>query len=143
MMFTPDYVVGLTDGEGSFTVYLKDPASGTPRNRRVRAEPKFFLKLIEKDKTILDGLRKFFGCGSVYFQKDVRKNHQHCYRYEVGNRHDIAQKIIPFFRKHPLHFPSKAKDFQIFCDIFERIMRNDHATDDGLINLRAIKAGMH
>ncbi len=24
-MFQPDYIVGLVDGEGSFTVYLKNP----------------------------------------------------------------------------------------------------------------------
>lgn len=142
-MFTNDYVVGLVDGEGSFTVYVKNPDDTRIRERRVRAEPKFFVKLIEKDKKILYQLKNFFGCGSVYFQKDTRAYHQQCYRYEVSNRTDLKKIIIPFFKKHTLLFPSKYKDFEIFCDIFERIQKGEHATIDGLRNLFKIKATMH
>ena len=77
--FNPDYIIGLVDGEGSFTVYVRHPEK-VSLTRRVQIEPKFYLKLIEKDKEILYGLQKFFGCGSVYFQKDNRPNHQNCYR---------------------------------------------------------------
>ena len=50
---TPDYVVGLVDGEGSFTCYVKNPDSQKQVKRRTKVEPRFFLKLIEKDKDIL------------------------------------------------------------------------------------------
>ena len=143
MMLTNDYVVGLADGEGSFTVYVRNPDDSRKRERRVRAEPKFFVKLIEKDKVILDGLKDFFGCGSVYFQKDARANHQQCYRYEVSNREDLGRIIIPFFTKHGLHFPSKRKDFEIFCDLFARIKNGEHTTEGGLKNLWQIKQMMH
>ncbi len=86
MKITPDYITGLVDGEGSFTVYVKDPDSKKEVKRRVKAEPRFYLKLIEKDKDILYQLKDYFGCGNVYFQRDKRKNHQNCYRYEVANR---------------------------------------------------------
>src|SRR5689334_16120072 len=99
-MFTPDYIVGLVDGEGSFTAYVRNLADSTEKIRRVRIEPRFYIKLIERDKEILDGLKRFFQCGQVYFQKDNRKNHQQCYRYEVSNRKDLAEIIIPFFKKH-------------------------------------------
>ena len=66
-MLDPHYVIGLVDGEGSFTAYIKNPDIQN-KERGVRAEPKFYLKLIEKDKDILYELKDFFGCGNVYFQ---------------------------------------------------------------------------
>ena len=51
---TPDYIVGLVDGEGSFTVYIRNIDDARVVKRRVVVEPKFYLKLIEKDKDILD-----------------------------------------------------------------------------------------
>ena len=139
----PEYVVGLVDGEGSFTIYVKNPDSIKEVKRRVRVEPRFFLKLIEKDKEILDELKKFFGCGNVYFQKDTRPNHQHCYRYEATNRHDLQEIIIPFFKKNSLKLRSKKSDFEIFCQLFEMIINNDHHSDDGMRKIYALKQKMH
>lgn len=142
-MFTKDYIVGLADGEGSFTVYVRNPDKSIKTKRRVKAEPKFYLKLVEKDKSILDNLKKYFKCGSVYFQKDRRKNHQNCYRFEVSNRKDIEKIIIPFFKRNQLRFPSKIKDFKIFCDIARRIKKGEHLNPIGLNNLYKIKQQMH
>ena len=94
----PNYIVGLVDGEGSFTVYVKNPDSKKLVKRRTKVEPRFYLKLIEKDKEILYSLKKYFGCGNVYFQPDKRENHQDCYRFEVANRNDLEKIIIPFFK---------------------------------------------
>ena len=138
----PDYIIGLVDGEGSFTVYVRNPSDVSP-SQRVRIEPKFYLKLIEKDKKILYQLRDFFGCGSVYFQKDTRLNHQNCYRYEVYNRNDLKLIIIPFFKKHILKFPSKKKDFNIFCKMFSMIDKGAHLRESGLKKLYSLKQHMH
>jgi hypothetical protein len=140
---TPDYIVGLVDGEGSFTVYVKDPDSQKQVKRRTKVEPRFYVKFIEKDKKILYDLKEFFGCGNVYFQKDTRPNHQHCYRYEVANRYDLGTIIIPFFRKNSLRLQSKKGDFEVFCRIFEMIMKNDHLNDSGLRRIFALKQKMH
>jgi len=142
-VISKDYVVGLVDGEGSFTAYIRDPNKPTKVKRRVKVEPRFYLKLIEKDKPVLDKLRKFFDCGNVYFQKDNRKNHQACYRFEVANRRDLTEKIVPFFKENQLKFPSKRKDFEIFCDLMIRINKGEHLTPDGLRNLYSIKQKMH
>ena len=139
----PDYIVGLVDGEGSFTVYVRDPELPHDSLRRVKVEPRFYIKLIEKDKEILDQLKQFFGCGSVYLQKDMRPNHQNCYRYEVYNREDIITKIIPFFKQNILKFPSKRKDFELFCEMMEIIQSNNHLTDQGIRKLFELKQQMH
>jgi hypothetical protein len=142
-MLNPDYVVGLVDGEGSFTLYIRNPDEKKKVKRRVKAEPRFYLKLIEKDKKILYKLKDFFGCGNVYFQKDRRTHHQDCYRYEVANRNDLEKIIIPFFRKHALQLESKVKDFQLFCKLMQRIKKGDHLTQSGLRTLYRMKQKMH
>ncbi|MDO8565021.1 MAG: LAGLIDADG family homing endonuclease [bacterium] len=140
---TPDYIVGLVDGEGSFTVYIRDVDKEKQAIRRTVVEPKFYIKLIERDKDILYALKDFFKCGSVYFQKDTRPNHQNCYRYEVYNRKDLSEIIIPFFRKHKLKFNSKRNDFEIFCLLMEMIAQETHRSKSGLRQMFALKQTMH
>lgn len=143
MQLSKHYIVALVDGEGSFTAFVRNLRDSAERIRRTRIEPRFYIKLIETDKPILDAVKEFFGCGSVYFQKDARSNHQNCYRYEVFNRKELEEIIIPFFKKNPLRFPSKQKDFQIFCTLMEGIKRGDHLTESGLARLRQLKSKMH
>ena len=142
-MLTTDYIIGLVDGEGSFTVYIKNPKDSLACKRRVKAEPRFYIKLVEKDKKILYALKKFFGCGNVYFQKDARANHQQCYRYEVANRKHLEEIIIPFFRKHKLQFPSKQKDFTIFCALMDKMRTGSHLTEKGQTEMYQLKQKMH
>jgi hypothetical protein len=133
----------LVDGEGSFTVYIRDPQSLSKVKRRVTVEPKFYIKLIEEDKEILYKLKEFFGCGSVYFQKDSRPNHKNCYRYEVYRRDDLQNIIIPFFKKHTLQFASKRRDFEIFCQLMVMIQNQDHLLEQGLKKMYDVKQTMH
>lgn len=137
------YVVGLIDGEGSFTVYVKNPDSVKKVKRRTKVEPRFYVKFIEKDKKILYELKEFFSCGNVYFQADKRANHQNCYRFEVSNRKDLEKVIIPFFKKRPPRLMTKAKDFKIFCQIMKMISKGNHLTDSGLKKIYRIKQRMH
>lgn len=143
LKINPEYIVGLVDGEGSFTVYIRNLDNPKQIKRRVTVEPKFYLKLVEEDKDILYDLKQFFGCGSVYFQKDTRPNHKNCYRYEVYKRDDLLNIIIPFFKKNKLRFTSKRRDFEIFCQLMLSIKNQEHLTEKGLRNMFAIKQTMH
>jgi LAGLIDADG endonuclease len=143
MQLSKDYIVGLVDGEGSFTAFVRNLDQSTERVRRTRIEPRFYVKLIEEDKEILYALKEFFGCGSVYFQKDIRPNHKNCYRFEVFNRKELEEIIIPFFKQNQLKFPSKRKDFEIFCVLMEKIRQGDHLNDSGLKEIFALKQQMH
>jgi hypothetical protein len=143
MNLNPDYIVGLVDGEGSFTVYIRDIDKVMKVKRRVVVEPKFYIKIVEKDKDILFALKNFFECGSVYFQKDTRPNDQNCYRYEVYNRNDLMKVIIPFFQNNKLKFRSKRTDFDIFCKLMKMISAEEHRTESGLRKMFALKQTMH
>ncbi len=52
-MIKPDYIIGLVDGEGSFTAYVRNPKDRSKGKRRALVEPRFYLKLVSKDKRIL------------------------------------------------------------------------------------------
>ncbi len=142
-MLNKGYILGLVDGEGSFTVFIRNPQNKKEIKRRTKAEPRFYLKLIEKDKKILFSLKEFFGCGNIYYQKDNRKNHQNCYRYEVTKRDDLKNVIIPFFRKNQLMLPSKVRDFEIFCRIMKMIDDKCHLNKKGLKRMYLLKQNMH
>ena len=118
-MLDKNYILGLVDGEGSFNVRINPD-----KNRRAKVELKFSLKLRHQDKGILDELQKFFQCGKVYIQRDKRKNHSLCYRFEVQNKKEIFDKIIPFFEENSPKIPSRKKDFELFKKIAELSKEN-------------------
>lgn len=131
-MLTKDYILGIVDGEGSFSVRIND-------KKRSRVELKFSLKLRHQDKEILDELRNFFECGQVYIQRDKRKNHSLCYRFEVQNKKEIIQKIIPFFEENSPKIPSRKRDFELFRQITE-LSQN---TPVNLKKIQELKYQMH
>lgn len=84
---------------------------------------KFSLKLRHQDKEVLDELIQFFGCGQVYIQRDKRQNHSLCYRYEVQNKKELLERIIPFFVQNPPRLPSRMRDFELFTQIMAESKR--------------------
>ena len=111
-MLDKNYILGIVDGEGSFNVRVNPD-----KNRRAKVELKFSLKLRHQDREILNELVKFFGCGKVYIQRDKRPKHSLCYRFEVQNKKEIVEKIIPFFKENSPKIPSRKTDFELFKEI--------------------------
>ena len=132
-MLEKEYVLGLVDGEGSFNVRVNR------QRRRARVELKFSLKLRHQDKEVLDELQKFFGCGKVYIQRDKRANHSLCYRFEVQNKKEIIEKVIPFFEQNPPKIQSRKRDFELFKQIAE-LSKNDSVD---LEKIEKLKEQMH
>ena len=128
-----EYVLGLVDGEGCFNVRVNR------QRRRARVELKFSLKLRHQDKEVLDELQKFFGCGRVYIQNDKRANHSLCYRFEVQNKKEIVEKIIPFFEQNFPRLPSRKRDFELFKQIAE--LSQNNSVD--LKKVEELKSQMH
>jgi hypothetical protein len=137
-MLTADYVVGLVDGEGCFAVHFN-----RSQRRRAKVEPRFCLKLRAEDRVLLDELQAFFGCGRIYVQRDHRPNHSLCYRFEVSNRRELFEKVIPFFEQCPPRSPSKQRDFALFRQVLTLVRQDAHHSDHGLESLRQLAAQMH
>ncbi len=139
-MVSPDYIVGLTDGEGCFYVLVRPPYN---RKGGAMVQLRFFIKVQEEDKEMLEKVRDALGCGSVYFQHETRANHVQCYRYTVGSHRDIFGKIIPFFQTYSLQSVSKAKNFKIFCDVANLVKRGAHHNKEGVEQVQRLKSQMN
>ena len=135
-----DYIVGLTDGEGCFYVNV---SSSNRYNAGARVELRFMIKLQARDREVLERVKETLGCGAVYFQKEVRRNHTQCFRYTVGSHGDILTNVIPFFLRHPLQSPSKRASFLAFCRIAQLVEQKAHLTTDGVHEIYRLKVNMN
>jgi len=66
------------------------------------------------------------------------------YMSEIHQKfHLLGEFTIPFFKKHKLKFPSKKKDFDIFCKLFSMVDKGEHLKESGLKKLFKLKQRMH
>ncbi len=141
-MVDANYIVGLSDGEGCFYILLTERNRIKNPNAHIMAKSHFYIKLREDDLPVLEEIRDFLGFGFIYYQKEKRKNHQPCYRYEVNSNVDKL-KLIDFFKKYPLHSPKKRRDFEIFSQVSEMVINREHFTSEGQLRIKQLKASMH
>ncbi len=133
-----DYIVGLTDGEGCFYINVRPPRS-TGRNW---VETHFYIKVRIEDQPMLEAVKTTLGCGAIYYQKETRPNHTPCCRYEVNNRKDLRENVIPLFTNHPLQ-SLKRNDFAIFKQVCEMIDKEEHLTPEGFQKIVSMKSKMN
>lgn len=144
-MLSKDYIVGLTDGEGSFSVYLHAPKKKRSQyTKHYRVEWHYYIKLREDELPLLKKVKAFFKCGNVYFQNDNRANHCHCYRFEVSSYRDICRVIIPFFKENTPLSTSRKRDFNLLCKIQKIVSKKkSHLTESQVAKIKALKSQMH
>jgi hypothetical protein len=135
----PAYLVGLTDGEGCFYVNFR------PSRAKIKRQPKvelhFYLKLRGDHLLLLEKVKKAFGCGAIYHQKEKRENHSECYRFEINSRNDIKNFLLPFFDQNPLQ-GSKLKDYKIFKKI-ATIVFSQKLNAKNLVKIKRLKSEMN
>lgn len=138
---TPDYIVGIVDGEGYFSVSAIVDRSQGYDNYNVRLV--FGIKLNAEDGEILHSIRDYFGCGTVRFRKDDRKNFCDCLEYQVRDTKSITEIIIPFFQKYPLRFIKKRRAFLKFIEITKMKEKKIHLNLEGLLEIQRLSRQMH
>lgn len=140
-MVSADYIVGLTDGEGSFTVYLLPP-NKKHGSVHYRVQCRYYIKMREDDLPLLEKVQKFWRCGNIYFQREYRKNQRDNYRFEIFNYQLLKEMVVPFFKRHPLE-SKRVKDFELFCQILDLALQKVHHSDEGLEKIMQLKSKMH
>ena len=127
-----EWLAGFTLAEGSFLVRSSN-SPGRTLNTKVQLE--FNLTQHMRDEQLMKDIAKFFGCGSVYLNREA-------YVYRVVGLSNIVEKIIPFFINYPI-LGIKALDFQDFIEVAELLKENKHLTPEGVEKIQLIKAGMN
>lgn len=135
-ILSPDYLVGLTDGEGCFYVYPR-PVH-VSRGKQSSVELHFYIKLKGDNLSLLRKVKQTFGCGEIYHQVEKRVNHSECFRFEINSQKDIHNVLLPFFDRHQLQSP-KIIDYKIFRQVAMMVKRKEHLTDKGLKKIRSLK----
>lgn len=106
-MLTPDYIVGLTDGEGCFLVQIRTDC---------RIVLRYFITQRFDNKELLGKVFLFFKIGYVYRKFQGNDKKKMTFVYEVTKQNDIQNVIIPFFRNFPLQ-GVKQESFERFARI--------------------------
>jgi hypothetical protein len=133
------WVVGITDGEGCFSICIVvNP--GCALGWQVQHE--YSVTQSASSMAALDLIRNFFGCGRVICNPR-RDNHREALaRYSVKARRDLVEKVIPFFDEHPL-ITAKRQDFELFSTAMSFIAVQRHLEPDGMALVAALTERMN
>ena len=119
-----DYIAGFVDADGSFTVSIKKGET----KWGYAVDPEFKISVRKEDAEVLYLIKEALQCGKIY-----RKPGSKQLMLVVKDKRTLKEKILPFFRKHPLIV--KQKEYKIFSEIVERLNRKEHLTREGFIEI--------
>jgi LAGLIDADG endonuclease len=98
----------------------------------------FKISLHEKDKIILEQIKKYFGVGVII---SVAYYGSTFWNYSVRS-HKYLQIIIDYFYKFPLK-TNKLNDYKLFKLAYILILKKEHLTLEGIKKLVSIKSSMN
>lgn len=133
MNLDAQWIVGFVDGEGCFHVGV-NPHSDMAAGFQVL--PEFTVVQHRRDVKVLYALKAYFDCGVV------RMSHGDRMAYRVRSIEHLAERICPFFLKHPLK-TSKNIDFLKFRDVVLLCQAGAHLTNDGLEKIQKLASQMN
>lgn len=128
----PNYVSGFIDAEGCFHVSIIRNSS---LKLGVSVRAIFQISLHKKDKLLLEKIQDFFGVGRVSMRSD------NAVVYEVASIKDV-QIILNHLEAYPL-ITDKWADLQMFKQVVELMINQEHLTTEGLAKIVNIKASMN
>jgi group I intron endonuclease len=105
----PHWIVGFTEGKGSFKIEVQDSPSSLP--------VKLNFQILIHDKELLALILNYFNCGTL----KIHEGSKVAYKiFTVTNFEDISNIIITFFQKYPLQGMKKL-DLDLFIKVSELI----------------------
>lgn len=139
-----NWVAGFISGDGSFYIKM------TPYLDRFHIGCVFKSTLHIKDVLVLEALFSYLGS---YFKKYPYSNYKNRINkgisiqpksatLTISSMMDISNIIIPFFKKYPIEGVKKL-DFLDFIRVSEIILAQNHATPEGLKEIKQINKNMN
>jgi len=122
------WIVGITDGEGCFTVSInRNPTT----KLGCQVLPEFVITQGEKSLSSLKKIQKFFKCGRVFVNRRHDNHKENIYRYCVRSLSDLEAIIIPFFQENRL-ITEKKNDFRYFSQVVNLMLERKHLSEKGI-----------
>ena len=118
------YISGFVDGEGSFNISFRKKV-----DYKIRWQPVLSFNVSQWDKTLLELMKHYFGCGIIKQRRDG------LYSYDVTNPQVLEHIIVPFFQKYTFFSSSKRKNFELFRLAVKLMYEKRHLTEIGLKEL--------
>jgi len=129
------YLAGFADGEASFSVSIK-------KHPQMKfgwvIDPVFQVYQHKKNLAILELFRRVLNCGYIK-PKSPKSN---VWVYIVSQRKALAEKVIPFFKKHKL-LTQKWNDFCLFEQIIKKMQNREHTTKEGFVEIITLACKMN
>ncbi len=129
----PQWLAGFADGESCF--FVEKSVSKTNKSGYL-IRLKVILSQNVRDVALLNSIKNYVNCGEVIIDSRGLSH------FIVRKKSDIANTILPFFAKYPLH-SSKLADYNDFCLVAKIIDSKAHLTNEGLEQIDRIKRGMN
>jgi len=130
----PQWLAGFTSGDGCFKFSIRESKLYKSGSTIVIL---FVLTQHIRDELLLKSFIKknFFECGHTY-------SYLNYIEFRCQSFKDNYNKIISFFRKYPI-LGVKVQDFEDWVKVAEMIKSKEHLTNEGLDQIRKIKARMN
>jgi hypothetical protein len=139
------WVIGFVDGEGCFSIGLVRQSRGAGRNGyRVGYQVFHEFAVAQGAKSVrcLNDLEDFFGVGQVLVNRRRDDHREDMHRFVVRRRVDLLERIVPFFRAHPLR-SAKRLDFEKFTRCMRVVDQGRHLQAEGLAEIVEIVQTMN
>jgi intein-encoded DNA endonuclease-like protein len=121
------YIVGFSDGEGSFNASFKHEV-----NYGVGWKVALSFNISQRDEAVLKLIQAALKCGTIRFRKDGVGY------FEVRCIADLQNIIVPFFTVYRLK-SKKARDFEAFRQMVDMVWKKEHLTREGMKRLLEIR----
>jgi hypothetical protein len=130
----PHWLSGFVTGEGCFLIVIEKSSS---HKAGYRVKLKFQITQHSRDEALLKSLVDYLNCGNYRPRADRDAGD-----LIVTRLSDITETIIPFFEKSPIQ-GVKSLDFADYKRASDIMKFQGHLTQEGLEQIRKIKAGMN
>lgn len=130
----PYWIAGFTAGEGCFSIRI---TKSLTMKTGFQVQLRFNITQYSIDRELMNSLVDFWGCGKVFVSFRGNK-----LDFQILKIKDLSEKVIPLFQSISLQ-GVKSKDFSDFCRAVEIIKVKGHLTNEGLDQIRELKAGMN
>lgn len=129
----PAWVTGFIDGEETFFV---DILKNSTMSLGYQVQLQFVITLHIRDAELVHMFVDFFGCGYVANDGPTKL------QYRIRGYNDFDKSLFPLLYAFPL-MSQKRLDAEAFRRVYTMMGDKLHLTDNGLAEVRAIKATMN